>query len=335
MFRGTRQGVAEQTFDTFGCDVFEANPPTPDRLTPDRTFEVSVRFGVEVRTPDFRPLEMWTINETNAREDGWPGPTLRMRQGEIVHTTLHSRNNTHTVHHHGIEGTTFNDGVGHLSFEVDDIYTYQFQANEAGTHLYHCHKNTVLHFQRGMFGFLIVDPPEGPGRLFEGGPRYDVEKLWVVGDVDPSWQEKDDQAGLCGEDAGLNNYNPKYFHITGAFAPNTTTDPRAVIRARVGQRILVRLLCASYGVVRCTFGLPATIHGVDGRGLGRDRAPWSRPYPLPAGQALEFTPGQRYDLIMTPTAAGTFNARFEFLHWATRAIQDGGRGVATTRIIVT
>lgn len=334
IFEGTAIGQ-ETTFETFGCDVFHANPPTPDRITPDVRFDLGVRFGLDLRTPDGRTIEVWRFDNENNPTNAWPSPTLRMRQGQVVHSTIHSRSNTHTIHHHGIEPTPFNDGVGHTSFEVSGEYTYQFQANDAGTFFYHCHKNTTLHFEMGMYGLLIVDPPQGRGAVFEGGPRYDVEAFWVLDDLDPRWRELDHQAGLCGEDVGLNLFNPKYFAITGVFAPNTLTDPRVVVRAQRGQRILVRLLNASYSTLRTRLGVDALVVGVDGRGLGRPGSPWSRPFTIPANQPFELTSAQRYDLIITPPAAGTYNARFEFLHWITRAIQDNGRGVAATRIIVT
>ncbi|MDX2233544.1 MAG: multicopper oxidase domain-containing protein, partial [Hyphomonadaceae bacterium] len=262
-------------------------------------------------------------------------PTLRMRQGEVIHSTIHSRVNTHTIHHHGMNATPFNDGVGHTSFEVNGRYTYQFQPKEAGTYFYHCHKNTVLHFEMGMYGLMIVDPPSGPGRVFEGGPRYDVEHAWILDDLDPRWREINHQGGQCGEDVGLDDFNPKYFVISGAFAPLTLTDPRAVVRAQAGQRILIRFLNASYGIVRGTLGVNARVVGVDGRGLGRPSAPWSRPIPIAAGQPFETTAAQRYDLLIDPLPPGTYNVRFEFLNWVTRKIQDNGRGVAETRIIVT
>ncbi len=323
-----------RTFDTFGCDVFKANLPTPDRLTPDVTFERGVRFGLRLPTPDGRSIEVWRFDDERAPTNAWPSPPIRVRQGQIVHTTIHSRNNSHTIHHHGIEPTTFNDGVGHLSFEVTGEYTYQWQPNIAGTFFYHCHKNTTLHFEMGMYGLLIVDPPEGPGRVFQGGPAYDVEGFWVADDLDPAWRNLNHDAGLCGDDAGLNLFNPKYFLVTGVFAPNTLSDPRVVVRARRGERILVRLLNASYGILRTTLGVDATVVAIDGHGLGRADAPWSQPFVIPARQPFELTSAQRYDLMITPPSTGTYSARFEFLNWITRAIQNGGSGIAETKIIV-
>lgn len=328
--------TGELTFDTFGCNTFsQKNVRTPDRLNPDITFERGVRFGLEVPTPDGKKIEVWRFEDERNRQDVWPSPTIRVRQGQIVHSKLYARNNTHTIHHHGIEPTTFNDGVGHVSFEVEDTYTYQFQPDSAGTFFYHCHKNTVLHFEMGMYGLLIVDPPSGPGMVYPGGPRYAVEAAWVADDLDPRWRTMGHSAGLCGEDVGLNRFEPKYFCITGVFAPNTMTDPRVMVRGFRNQPILVRLLNASYSVLRTTLGIDAQVVGIDGHQLGGPDRPWNRPFMIRANQPFELTTAQRYDLIINPTAAGTYPVRMEFLDWVKRRIQNNGAGVAQTQIVVT
>ena len=55
-----------------------------------------------------------------------------------------------------------NDGVGHCSMEIGN-YIYQWQPNFIGTYFYHCHRNTMQHFEFGLFGTCSIDPP---GRLF-------------------------------------------------------------------------------------------------------------------------------------------------------------------------
>lgn len=139
----------------------------------------------------------------------------------------------HTIHHHGLEPSDFNDGVGHTSFEVKGHYTYQWRPSQEGTYFYHCHVNTTLHFEMGMYGPLIVDPPSGPGIAFRGGPAYDVEAMWICGGLDPVKHKLNHAAGLDGKDARLNPWDPRYFHISGAFHPHSLTDPRARARARV------------------------------------------------------------------------------------------------------
>jgi FtsP/CotA-like multicopper oxidase with cupredoxin domain len=235
-----------------------------------------------------------------------------------------------------MNSSTLNDGVGHVSFEVTGDYTYQFRPHSAGTYFYHCHKNTVLHFEMGMYGFLIVDPPTGPGRLYENGPVYHVEAMWAFDDVDPNWRKLDHSAGLCNEDAGLDKFQPKYFMISGVPSPLTKTDKRVVINAKVGQRILIRHLNASYSVLSTTIhGLDATIYGVDGRPLGHPNHPWAQPIFVPAGTPFETITAQRRDLIVVPTAPGVYPVTAEFRDWVTERPQDGGRGMVQTFIKVT
>lgn len=295
-------------------------PETPGRARPDIVIDRDF-FGDELTLPDGREVEYWGFDDPRGLKP-YPSPLMRVRQGQIVHTFLHSiGQGAHTIHHHGIEPSDFNDGVGHTSFEVNGSYTYQWRPSQAGTFLYHCHVNTTLHFEMGLYGMLVVDPPGGPGRAFVGGPTYDVEALWTSGAIDPAKHELNQAAGLDGEDVGLNEWNPRYFHVNGAFHPQSRTSPKSAVNMRVGDALLVRFLNAGYYPQRLTFGgLTAQVVASDGRPLPR------------AYSVTEIVAGttERYDCVLRPTAPGTYVARFEHLHWVTEAVV----GVAEARITV-
>ena len=90
----------------------------------------------------------------------YPGPTTRVPRGVVFHGETRGKGPPpHTIHWHGIEPTPMNDGVGHCSMEVGG-YTYQWQPNFIGTYFYHCHRNTMMHFEYGLFGLLLIEPPD-------------------------------------------------------------------------------------------------------------------------------------------------------------------------------
>lgn len=338
-FDFTKTGILGlQTFETFGCDVFAEDPPTPDRLEPDVFFRRGTHSDARLTAPDGQRVRFWGFTDPDSpneidRTAAYPSPLMRVRQGQVVHTQLESEHGAHTIHFHAIEPTTMNDGVGHVSFEVNDTYIYQWQAAEPGTYFYHCHRNTVLHFEMGMVGPLIVDPPEGPGYLYSGGPRYQVERILFVDDVDPRWHDLaggSHDVGLCGEDAELNRWEPKYFLINGVFSNKTMTDPKVMTTGRLGQRILVRIINAGYSVLRITLGINASLVGVDGRMLGRH--PWNRVMAIPANSPQVLTTAGRFDLLITPFTRGNFPVKFEFIDWISGVVHPGG--VVNTQIKV-
>lgn len=97
----------------------------------------------------------------NASAPQYPGPTYRAPRGAVCHNfTASGGPPPHTIHWHGIEPTPMNDGVGHCSFEVTGSYIYQWQPNFIGTYFYHCHRNTMMHFEYGLAGFMLFDPPD-------------------------------------------------------------------------------------------------------------------------------------------------------------------------------
>ena len=148
----------------------------------------------------------------------FPSQPIRLVEGQIFHGFLHNTSigGQHTIHWHGMEPTGHNDGVGKLSMEVgSEGYEYQWVASASGTYFFHCHRNTPLHFEMGMYGMLIIDPQNpkrvagapklsksklanepvapyafgGPGYVRRGNDivRYDAEAIWVSDDVDPVW----------------------------------------------------------------------------------------------------------------------------------------------------
>ncbi len=301
---------------TSACYIYDDNQVPNDTLvTPDVTFSRIVDMNIPVTMDDGNRVTMWGFADNSGRANAaatFPSAAIRVTQGQIVHTELTVQNGwAHTIHHHGIEPATESDGVGHISFDIrGNTFTYQWRPMHAGTYFYHCHVNTVLHAEMGMYGALIVDPPEGPGTLYENGPTYDVEAFWVVDEIDSAWHTLRWDAGTCGEDVGLNDLNPDYFVITGVDGSGTSAYTSAAISptVRVGEKLLARYVCAGYHPQKINFGgLVGTVHMSDGR-------------PLPnAIQATELRAhsAERFDVIFEPTVPGEYIVTTDIIHWVT------------------
>lgn len=294
------------------CGLNPQAPATPDEVTPDITFgRTAFMNGTQVVNGVSVPIFGYTdSNQGSGMAGSFPAPLIRVKQGQIVHTNFNTMMAPHTIHHHGIEPSTFNDGVGHYSFDVLGNYTYQWRASHAGTYMYHCHVNTVLHVEMGMYGPLIVDPPGGPGTASDGTP-YNVEAIWAVDDIDTAWHCLPWNAALCGGDAGLNNFNPDLFCINGIGADLVETSPSVAVSMTRGQTLLLRYIMASYCPHKVTFdaGLgQVTIVAEDGRVL-------PAPQTLSAGGSVLMTTAERYEFIIKPTSSGTFPITIEFYNY--------------------
>jgi FtsP/CotA-like multicopper oxidase with cupredoxin domain len=146
--------------------AFNASPPVPgqparsvaDLVEPPGPQPVD-RFTLEARAIRIDGQEAWTYDGTV------PGPELRVRQGDRVEVTLinHLPVAT-TIHWHGLRLPAAADGVAGLTQDAvapGERYTYTFVARDAGTYWYHSHQETSEQIGRGLFGPLIVLPPEG------------------------------------------------------------------------------------------------------------------------------------------------------------------------------
>ncbi len=328
------------------CYVYPNAPATPGAVTPDVTFGRGIYMNGIMTMDDGNQVTIWGFTDTGSSGGGgmggggmgggnmgngnvFPSPAMRVFEGQIVHTELTvGQMMVHTIHHHGIEPSWENDGVGHISWDVNGTYTYQWRPSSAGTYFYHCHVNTPLHAEMGMYGALIVDPqpdpndPPGTKRAFAGGPIYDVEAVWVADEIDSSWRGLPWWAGTCGADVGLNSLNPDYFIITGYDgAQSALTAPGVAANMSVGQTLLARYVCAGFYPQHVTFGgLSPTLIAADGR-------PLPNPHTI---TSLDAVSAERYDLLFQPTQAGTYDIKFHIQDWVTMQTL----GVATTRITV-
>ncbi len=312
-----------------GCYIYDERQQANPRLVsnPDVVFDRGIYMNGSISLDDGNSMRIWGFTEGGGgmgMGGSFPSPPMRVTQGQIVHTRLTvPMCCAHTIHHHGIEPDMYSDGVGHITWDVSaTTYTYQWRASHPGTYFYHCHTNTVLHAEMGMYGGIIIDPPEGPGTLYSGGPTYDQEVIWAVDELDSFWHTLGWTAGTCGSDVGLNDLNPDYFVITGVDGAQSAMDaPGIAATVRVGERLLARYICAGYYAQRLDFGgLVGTIHISDGRVL---------PRPVQV-TGLRAHSAERYDIIFEPTTPGDYIITAEILHWVTGEVL----GTARTRITV-
>lgn len=123
--------------------------------------------------------EAWTYN---ARV---PGPTFRATEGDRVRINfLNGTGHPHTIHFHGIHPGNM-DGV----YEVippGERFTYEFDAEPFGLHLYHCHVFPLAeHIMRGLYGAFIIDPKGGR-------PPVDHEYVMVMNGIDLDFDGEND-----------------------------------------------------------------------------------------------------------------------------------------------
>ncbi len=97
--------------------------------------------------------ELWTF------DDQTPGPTLRGRVGDLFTITLVNDGTLgHSIDFHASR-VAWNDEM--RTIEPGESLVYQFVAEHAGIFMYHCGTAPALHhIGNGMFGAIIIDPPE-------------------------------------------------------------------------------------------------------------------------------------------------------------------------------
>jgi FtsP/CotA-like multicopper oxidase with cupredoxin domain len=176
--------VGEVTSGTLDPDSYltELAPSELETLadgTVVRTFEIDAKNKeIEIAPGVFFPA--WTYNGQV------PGPTLRAKAGERIRirfTNLGDR--PHGMHFHGFHMAAMDGAMPFQQVPPNGQFTYEFDADPVGVHLYHCHATPVsLHIHNGLYGLWIVDPEE---------PREPARELYMMmNGFDPNFDEENE-----------------------------------------------------------------------------------------------------------------------------------------------
>ncbi len=118
-----------------------------------------------------------------------PGPTIRVREGDRVRVEFtNGGDHPHSIHFHGVHSASM-DGVFDAEsgqIQPGEEFTYEFDAEPAGFHLYHCHTPPLAeHIAKGLYGAFIIDPKDG-------WPRVDHEFIMVMSGFDIDFDAEND-----------------------------------------------------------------------------------------------------------------------------------------------
>ncbi|MDN3519094.1 multicopper oxidase domain-containing protein [Aquisalimonas lutea] len=158
-------------------------------------------IGEVSELPDGRHLREYTITAVDKEIEiapgiffpAWtyegrvPGPTLRATEGDRIRVRFtNAGSHSHTMHFHGIHSARMDGVPGAGQVAPGETFTYEFDAEPFGCHLYHCHSVPLKrHIHKGLYGAFIVDPD--PKRHPE---QADVAQSRLLGsEENRRWQE--------------------------------------------------------------------------------------------------------------------------------------------------
>jgi len=267
-------------------------------------------------------IRVFGFAQSLGEQPGVPGPTLEMNEGDSVHIDLWnvSQGAPHTIHLHGLDVDQQNDGVPHLSFDVHhmDHGYYHFKAPHAGTYLYHCHVASTIHVQAGMYGLIIVRPPNGSNTTWNGGYEYTQEHSFFLSEIDTAWHTDsvllhDHDSTLTIHQVEIPKFDPQFFLING-LSDQQLIDSNTVFNSAVGQIDYTRLTNIGFCGVRVIFPpeLNARIIASDGR-------------PLPAEEISDTVylfPGERFGVLTDPSIEFTGQITFDYIDMNTMMVKN-------------
>ncbi len=263
-------------------------------LVPELDGDVKV-FRLTVDKIDQRIDEMRPPVPALGYNKQWPGPTIRVNEGDKVRAIFtNNLDESTSVHFHGVEfADFFQDGIPFVTQQPiipGTSYTYEFTAGRPGSLMYHSHHNATDQVGRGLLGAFVVDP-----KTPTADEKVDREYVWISNDA------------LGG------------FTINGHGFPATVP-----VLAAVGETVLIRFM--NEGVMMHPWhshGYRMKVIARDGYRLG------SAAFDC---DTLGVNPGERYDAVIKVDRPGVWAFHCHILPHVEGT--DGMFGMVNTLIVV-
>ncbi|MDH5359622.1 MAG: multicopper oxidase domain-containing protein [Gammaproteobacteria bacterium] len=250
-----------------------------------------------------------------------PSPVLELDVNQTANVVLNmmmapqepAPYNGHTIHPHGLDVPTSEDGVPETGAGVNgDTYSFSVDSRYVGSHMYHCHVHTVKHLEMGMYGAFIV---KDGNRINSNGPTYDFEWNMVFSTVDPAYHT------ATGDSTVFADYNPRYFLVNGQEGLSQGA-PAEILTAAPGANVVIRLVglhsVNSLFEVRDAGGSRrnVTLYNIDGFPLANPRSVSS----------VEVSPGQTKDVMITlPSGSGSWYPQVSYRDLRNNSTYNNGR----------
>ena len=247
-----------------------ALPPAPDVAVHEHTWHVA-ESERQVAPGVTQPV--WTF-------DGkMPGPVLRGRVGDLFRITIvNDGTMEHSIDFHAGE---VNPDTNMAQIAPGESLTYEFEARRYGIWMYHCATMPMsLHIANGMFGAVVIDPPDLTPvdaeyvllshEVFLGEDGADPERV-AAGLYDltafngyPNQYQQRPIPARVGDTVrvwlfNVGPDNPLSFHVVGEIFDTVFKEGQYQIRSATdtGSQAL-GLLAAQGGFVEMTFDEPGT-----------------------------------------------------------------------------
>jgi FtsP/CotA-like multicopper oxidase with cupredoxin domain len=225
-----------------------------------------------------KTIKAWGLNNTV------PGPVLKAKKGDLLVVKLINQLPEPTmIHWHGIRLPASMDGTGEVQKPVlpGESFEYRFIVPDAGTFWYHSHHNETVQMERGMYGALIVE--EETALITDGERIFMIDDMKLTasnqfkkGNAISRWAERHD--GRQGDTLLINGKENTLISM----AAGQTEKWRFINSSSA------RYFNLSFG------GRPFRVIATDGGLIDTAQEQTE----------LLITPGERYDILMGPFAAG-------------------------------
>lgn len=223
-----------------------------------------------------------------------PGPLLRVTAGENIRVILtNNLKEPTTIHWHGVDVPFEMDGVPGASqapIQPGQSFTYSFTVPETpGTFWYHSHVAADRQQALGLYGAFVIMPKT------QETPAWSAEHTILLSE----WTVKE---GGNVPSMPMEGMFPNYFTLNGKAWPATEK-----FTAKVGEPILFRLVGAG------AFSHPVHLHGAPFKIIAMDGHPLSLAQQV-VKDTVMVNPGERYDILWTPTRPGTWLLHCHIAH---------------------